>query len=731
MNKKNLLVIVLFIILVISSIGLPIIVQNFQSDQSLENANSASLSQRFLSNDSLTINYNSDNGIFIPQGLGFINTLAPNTSNENYNKYLANLNPLFIREEWNMNDYNRLSPKGTKFYKVINSPSQLIGPNVNWQSWTNWVIQKVTPLKGKNIHWEIFNEPDNELISKIGVDNFYKAWEMAYKQIRQIDPGSYIVGPSFNLDTKRIGYWDGIKNFLTYAKNNNVLPDVLSYHEGNPDKLVEHYNNIKSWMINSNINIKRISISEYLNNYNDPKFGDNQNYKSYQKPGIIIHNLVEIAKTDVESAGKTCWWQDINSYINNECSNNTISGLLSEKTKEPRNKWFLYNYYSQMQGNKLIVTEKGSSQIKALATKKDNQMEVLIGRASDSSNSFELNINLNNSLSLKPIVTDARLIQFHCNVKEIDCNTAEVQNTVNNPIQLSGLKFQYINGRYTAVINNLGPWDSMYIKIEMQEKIDDEPNIIVPKPDTVAVIRVFENKFDLLMKSANDTGIYADREFSFTKSLNSNDVVISGDWNNNGRDSLGIFNKENKVFSYYDDNNEFVTSVKFPNDISVGYTVIKGNWYGRNIKGNWDGKTGDSIGFYDNKTGTFLLYNLDATLYTKLIFGGVSEKYLPIVGDWDGDGIDTVGIYSRDGNVYLRNSNTTGNADIQFLFGPVNSNFKVFSGDWNNDGKDSILLFNPQNVRYYFKFHNNTGFADLVLHYGLPTDIPIVGKWNI
>jgi len=44
--------------------------------------------------------------------------------------------------------------------------------------------------------------------------------------------------------------------------------------------------------------------------------------------------------------------------------------------------------------------------------------------------------------------------------------------------------------------------------------------------------------------------------------------------------------------------------------------------------------------------------------------------FYPQAGDWDGDGIDTVGLYNpTTGQWLLRNTNTTGSADIVFVYG--------------------------------------------------------------
>jgi hypothetical protein len=52
----------------------------------------------------------------------------------------------------------------------------------------------------------------------------------------------------------------------------------------------------------------------------------------------------------------------------------------------------------------------------------------------------------------------------------------------------------------------------------------------------------------------------------------------------------------------------------------------------------------------------------------------------PVAGDWDGDGIDTIGVY-RNGTFYLRNSNTVGNADVWFALG--NPGDMPIAGNWD------------------------------------------------
>jgi hypothetical protein len=52
---------------------------------------------------------------------------------------------------------------------------------------------------------------------------------------------------------------------------------------------------------------------------------------------------------------------------------------------------------------------------------------------------------------------------------------------------------------------------------------------------------------------------------------------------------------------------------------------------------------------------------------------------LPVVGDWDGKGSDTIGIF-RQGQFFLRNSNSSRYSDVDFLFGITGD--QPLAGTW-------------------------------------------------
>jgi len=107
---------------------------------------------------------------------------------------------------------------------------------------------------------------------------------------------------------------------------------------------------------------------------------------------------------------------------------------------------------------------------------------------------------------------------------------------------------------------------------------------------------------------------------------------------------------------------------------------------------------------------------------------------VPFMGDWDGDGTATPGLYRQsDGYVYLRNSNTQGNADVRFFFGDP-GDFPLV-GDWDGDGKDTVSIYRQSEGRVYIvnalgSDGGGLGVADFSYGFGNPGDKPFTGDFD-
>lgn len=186
--------------------------------------------------------------------------------------------------------------------------------------------------------------------------------------------------------------------------------------------------------------------------------------------------------------------------------------------------------------------------------------------------------------------------------------------------------------------------------------------------------------------------------------------------------------------------------------VIVGYNDAGGYWIARNSWGaSWNGNGyfnvgygecsienyvysatvdplhKDSAGVFRPSNGALYLKNSNTTGFADVAINyGIAGDY-PVVGDWNGNGIDTIGVY-RNGVFYLRNSNTIGFADISVPFGAPGD--QPIAGDWNGDGVDTIGVYRNSTGTFFLRNNNTAGPAQMVFSLGIPGDIAITGDWN-
>jgi hypothetical protein len=148
--------------------------------------------------------------------------------------------------------------------------------------------------------------------------------------------------------------------------------------------------------------------------------------------------------------------------------------------------------------------------------------------------------------------------------------------------------------------------------------------------------------------------------------------------------------------------------------------------------------TGNSApGVYDPSTSHFHFRktNTSGVQDSMAAYGVVDtvHPWLPVIGDWNGDGTETIGLYDPTAAVfYLRNSNTTGYADVIIGFGTPGNNWTPIAGDWNGDGTDGVGLFDPVTSMFFLRNTRTTGISEAAFVFGTPkaNATPVVGDWN-
>ena len=149
--------------------------------------------------------------------------------------------------------------------------------------------------------------------------------------------------------------------------------------------------------------------------------------------------------------------------------------------------------------------------------------------------------------------------------------------------------------------------------------------------------------------------------------------------------------------------------------------------------GDWDGDGFDTPGMYRPSNGfAYLTDTLPPDGGVGVaefdFFYGIPGDQV-FVGDWDGDSGDSLGI-SRNGKMYLANTNATVVADIEFWFGvPTDI---AYGADPDGDGKDSVIVYRQSNS---FAYYTNDTTQDVAptdgdVFFGIPGDKFVIGDWD-
>jgi PKD repeat protein len=188
-------------------------------------------------------------------------------------------------------------------------------------------------------------------------------------------------------------------------------------------------------------------------------------------------------------------------------------------------------------------------------------------------------------------------------------------------------------------------------------------------------------------------------------------VVIPGDI-----DYVGLFSS-NGTFTLsgpqQNNSDPLIKTIKLNGFNNYGYVYP--------IIGDWDGDGKDSIGMFNVSTDEWFLSNTlnggDAEITFKKGVGltGNTQTSRPIAGDWDGDGKDSIGLYYA-GIWYLSNDiySNVWEMNISFPISTYNASaVHPLIGDWNGDGKDTIGYYKSTDTTDSLKLTNKLLTADI------------------
>jgi hypothetical protein len=156
--------------------------------------------------------------------------------------------------------------------------------------------------------------------------HYFAAWKEVYHLIKDLDPDARVAGPNTSV------LFDQVKGFLEYAKANDVVPDVVTWHElSSPATVRTSVAQYRQWEKELGIGPLPVNVNEYGHNYH------------LSVPGQVVQwvSAIEESKIDADLA----YWN--------------IDGNLNDSAVEAgkgNGQWWLFNAYGQMSGHTVRVT---------------------------------------------------------------------------------------------------------------------------------------------------------------------------------------------------------------------------------------------------------------------------------------------------------------------------------------------------------------------------------------
>ncbi|HEU4323627.1 MAG TPA: RICIN domain-containing protein [Roseiflexaceae bacterium] len=217
------------------------------------------------------------------------------------------------------------------------------GDNGNWAEFDTFLNQvmnlaQADGINGAGVRWDIWNEP-NIFFWGRSQSQYLAMWQRAVRKIRATFPNAVIEGPSCACGPANP--WFG--QFLDYAKANNVVPNILSWHALPGDPVAD------ANAANAALSARGLSVSGYsINEYG--AFGDEQ------QPGPSAWYIARLERANGGVDGARANW----GMVGQNPSLYATLGWLVTTNNQPMGQWWVYKRYADQTGVRTNITPSAS-----------------------------------------------------------------------------------------------------------------------------------------------------------------------------------------------------------------------------------------------------------------------------------------------------------------------------------------------------------------------------------
>ena len=234
--------------------------------------------------------------------------------------------------------------------------------------WADFVRGMVQKAHGYAFTWDVLNEPDLSSDYHETPDKFFPIFAQASDVLhQQLGSGVRVSGPSTSHYDRAY-----FTRLLDYCKAHNTRIEVLSWHELDTDadipSVEDHVREARRLFVDNpaykSLGLRQIQINEIV--------GPSAQYR----PGEILGYFDALERGGADGACKGCW---NDSKGGSNCGNDTLDGLLTPDTHQPRAAWWAYKTYADTVSAR-VVSRSSDRRVVAFASSGDGQTaSVVVG----------------------------------------------------------------------------------------------------------------------------------------------------------------------------------------------------------------------------------------------------------------------------------------------------------------------------------------------------------------
>jgi hypothetical protein len=236
--------------------------------------------------------------------------------------------------------------------------SRFPGDNGNWTDYDNFVTRLINDVRatGAPVQWDIWNEPNITLFWNRPQSQYFELVRRTHQRIRAAFPTHLIVGPSCACVPSTSGWWT---QYLDFAKANNVVPDIISWHSLPGDPVA----NVAT--ANATLDARGIP---HPRPYQINEYGASNE----QNPGDGSWYIARLERAGAD--GMRANWASAGN-LHNDLGNLLVRD--SAGRHQPKGEWWVYRFYGSQTGQIAAVTP--STSYDGFATKAPGEAKVLVG----------------------------------------------------------------------------------------------------------------------------------------------------------------------------------------------------------------------------------------------------------------------------------------------------------------------------------------------------------------